>query len=185
MTVIPGPPLFSLKSSYLTRSPAVWSSSKISNEFLHTGRECIEGIPPGTISAAFVLWATQLDQVRVHSDEFVTGTVRRVVGSQRKAWPTDGPAPSVLPMITSLRYHRSPFTTSIRPALAFIMISGEGVLTCSDHTGSPLSHPCLPCEVWVDGKAGTPGHTIHPSTPGYSPKWIRRQLSLRVVGSAV
>ena len=54
----------------------------MSNEFLHTGRDCIEGIPPGTISAAFVLWATQLDQVRVHSDEFATGTVRRVVVSK-------------------------------------------------------------------------------------------------------
>ena len=32
-----------------------------------------------TINAAFVLWATQLDQVRVHSDEFATGTARRVV----------------------------------------------------------------------------------------------------------
>ena len=34
----------------------------------------MEGNPPGTISAAFVLWATQLDQVRVHSDEFAAGT---------------------------------------------------------------------------------------------------------------
>ena len=49
-----------------------------------TGRDCIEGIPPGTISAAFVQRATQLDQVRVHSDEFATGTVRRVVVSQGK-----------------------------------------------------------------------------------------------------
>ena len=73
-----------------------------------------------------------------------------------------------------------------RPAFAFIMVSGEDALTCSDHTGSPLSHPGLPCEVWVDGKAGTPGHTIpHPSTPGYFSEWIRRQLPLRVVGSAV
>ena len=40
----------------------MWTSSKTSNEFLHTGRDCIEGIPPGTIRAAFVLWATQLDQ---------------------------------------------------------------------------------------------------------------------------
>ena len=48
----------------------MWSSSKISNEFLHTGRDGIEGIPPGTFMAAFELWATQLDQVRVHSDEF-------------------------------------------------------------------------------------------------------------------
>ena len=91
------------QSSYLTRSPAVWSSSKRSNEFFHTGRDCIEGNPPGTIRATFVLWATQLDQVRVHSDEFATGTMRRVVASQRKGWPPDGPAPSVLPMITSLR----------------------------------------------------------------------------------
>ena len=142
----------------------------MSNEFLHTGKDCIEGDPPGTIRAAFVLWATQLDQVRVRSDELATGTVRRVVVSQRKGWPTDGRAPSVLPMITSLRYHLSPSATSIRPAFAFIMVSGEDALTCSDHTGSPLSHRCLPCEVWVDGKAGTPGHTIHPSTPGYSPK---------------
>ena len=50
------------------------------------------GNPPGTISAAFVLWETQLDQVRVHSDEFATRTVRRVVVSQREGWPTDGPA---------------------------------------------------------------------------------------------
>ena len=59
----------------------MWSSSNRSNEFLHTatGRDCIEGNPPGTIHAAFVLWATQLDQVRVHSDDFATGTVRRVV----------------------------------------------------------------------------------------------------------
>ena len=79
LTVIPAPLLFPRQSSYLTRSPAVWSSSKISNEFLHTGRDCIEGNPPGTTRAAFVLWATQLDQVRVHSDEFATGTVRRVL----------------------------------------------------------------------------------------------------------
>ena len=64
----------------------MWSSPKISNEFLHTGKDCIEGDPPGTINAAFVLWATQLDQVRVHSDEFATGTARRVVVSQRKGW---------------------------------------------------------------------------------------------------
>ena len=44
----------------LTRSPAVWSSSKRSNKFLHMGRDCIVGNPPGTISAAFVLWAAQL-----------------------------------------------------------------------------------------------------------------------------
>ena len=48
------------------------SSSKTSNKPLHTGRDCTEGNPPGTINAAFVLWATQL--VRVHSDEFATGT---------------------------------------------------------------------------------------------------------------
>ena len=32
----------------------MWSSSKISNEFLHTGRDCSEGNPPGTIRAAVV-----------------------------------------------------------------------------------------------------------------------------------
>ena len=37
-----------------------------------------EGNPPGTTRDVFVLWATQLDQVRFHSDEFATGTVRRV-----------------------------------------------------------------------------------------------------------
>ena len=51
----------------------------MSDEFLHTGRDCIEGNPPGTMNAAFVLWATQVDQVGVHSDEFATGTARRVV----------------------------------------------------------------------------------------------------------
>ena len=50
------------QSSYLTRSPTVWSSSKISNEFLHTDRDCKEGDPPGTINTAYVLWATQLEQ---------------------------------------------------------------------------------------------------------------------------
>ena len=54
----------------------MWSSSKVSNEFLRTGRDSVEGNPPGIIRAAFVLWATQLSQVRVHSDEFATGTVR-------------------------------------------------------------------------------------------------------------
>ena len=43
----------------------MWSSSKRANEFHHTGRDCIEGNPPGTINAAFVLWATQLDNVWV------------------------------------------------------------------------------------------------------------------------
>ena len=167
----------------------MWSSSQRSNEFLHTGRDCIEGNPPGTIRAAFVLWATQIDQVRVHSNELAIGTVRRVVVSQRKGWPTDGPVPSGLPMITSLRHHLFPFTTSIRPAFAFIMVSGEEALTCSDHTAQVVRFPspaaCLLCEVRVDGKADTPGHTIHPSPPGYSPEWIRRQLTLRGVGSAV
>ena len=39
----------------------------MSNEFLHSGRDCFEGDPPGTINAGYVLWATQLDKVRVHS----------------------------------------------------------------------------------------------------------------------
>ena len=34
---------------------------------IHTGRDCVEGDPPGTINAAFAMWATRLDQVRVHS----------------------------------------------------------------------------------------------------------------------
>ena len=53
----------------------------------------MEGNPPGTIDAAFVLWATRLDKSRVHSDQFATGTVRRVVVLQRNGWPTAGPAP--------------------------------------------------------------------------------------------
>ena len=40
----------------------------MSNEFLHTARDCIDGNPPGTINVAFVLWATRLDKFRVHSE---------------------------------------------------------------------------------------------------------------------
>ena len=63
LTVIPGLPRFSRTVQLLDpRSPAGWSSSKRSNGFLHTGRDCVEGNPPGTINAAFVLWETQLDK---------------------------------------------------------------------------------------------------------------------------
>ena len=79
LTVIPGPPLFSLTVRLLDPFACHVEFINVSNEFLHTGRDCIEGNPPGTINAAFVLLATQLDQVRVHSDEFATGTAHRVV----------------------------------------------------------------------------------------------------------
>ena len=58
LTAILGPPLFSWQSSYLTRSPAVWSSSMISNEFLHTGRDCIEETPK-LILGTFPFWICQ------------------------------------------------------------------------------------------------------------------------------
>ena len=88
LTVIPGPPLFSLTVQLLEPFPRRVES--ITEP--HTGRDCIEGNPPGTIHAAFVLWATQLEPVRVHFDEFATGTARRVVVSQRKGGqPMDPP----------------------------------------------------------------------------------------------
>ena len=68
LTVIPGPPLFSLTVQLLDPFPCCVKFIKdIQYEFLHTGRDCIEGNSPGTIRAAFVLWATQLDKVCVHS----------------------------------------------------------------------------------------------------------------------
>ena len=46
-------------------------------------------------------------------------------------------------------------TVSVRPAFAFNTASREGHPRHKDHMSITLSHPCLLCEVWVDGKVGT------------------------------